>query len=63
VRIFSVDPGEMDTQMHALAMPNEDPSSLARPASVAARIAAMLEQPARAPNGSRLSATRWEAEP
>jgi NAD(P)-dependent dehydrogenase (short-subunit alcohol dehydrogenase family) len=61
VRVFSVDPGEMDTQMHALAMPDEDPSSLSRPASVAARIVEMLEQPGRAPNGSRLLASAWES--
>ena len=63
VRLFSVDPGEMDTEMHALAMPDEDPSSLAQPASVAARIAEMLEQPALAPNGARLSAPRWGEPP
>lgn len=31
VRVNSVDPGEMDTQMHALAMPEEDPSHYPRP--------------------------------
>jgi NAD(P)-dependent dehydrogenase (short-subunit alcohol dehydrogenase family) len=60
VRLFSVDPGEMDTAMHALAMPDEDPSTLARPEHVAARIIAMLEQPSRAPNGARLVAAHWK---
>jgi len=61
VRVFSVDPGEMDTVMHALAMPDEDRSALARPADVATRIVAMLEDAGRAPNGSRLQASHWSA--
>ena len=31
VRIFSVDPGEMNTKMHADAVPDADPSTLAEP--------------------------------
>lgn len=42
VRSFSVDPGEMDTQMHAAAIPDADPKTLARPEAVAARIAALI---------------------
>jgi NAD(P)-dependent dehydrogenase (short-subunit alcohol dehydrogenase family) len=61
VRVLSVDPGEMDTELHALAMPDEDRSALARPADVAARIIAMLEEPERAPNGARLIAAHWRA--
>lgn len=61
VRVFSVDPGEMDTEMHALAMPDEDRSALAQPEDVAARIVLMLEQPVRAPNGARLVASDWSA--
>jgi NAD(P)-dependent dehydrogenase (short-subunit alcohol dehydrogenase family) len=38
VRSIVVDPGEMDTQMHADAMPDADRSTLARPGEVAARI-------------------------
>lgn len=63
VRVLSIDPGEMDTDMHAAAMPDEDRSQLARPADVAARIVAMLEQPERAPNGARLVASHWSASP
>ena len=36
VRVLSVDPGDMDTPMHALAVPDADPASLKRP-EVAAR--------------------------
>lgn len=61
VRILAVDPGEMDTVMHAAAMPEADPASLQRPAEVARRIIAMIEHPERAPSGARLAAPQWEA--
>ena len=61
VRILAVDPGEMDTVMHADAVPDADRASLQRPDDVAARIIAMIETPARAPSGARLAAPRWEA--
>jgi NAD(P)-dependent dehydrogenase (short-subunit alcohol dehydrogenase family) len=38
VRFLTVDPGEMDTLMHAQAMPGADRSLLARPADAARRI-------------------------
>jgi NAD(P)-dependent dehydrogenase (short-subunit alcohol dehydrogenase family) len=60
VRVFAVDPGEMDTAMHAAAIPDADRASLQRPADVAARIVQMIEDPARAPGGARLEAPRWE---
>jgi len=60
VRVLSVDPGEMDTQMHADAMPEADRSTLADPAVVAARILEMIVDAERAPNGARLSAASWE---
>jgi NAD(P)-dependent dehydrogenase (short-subunit alcohol dehydrogenase family) len=60
VRVLSVDPGEMDTVMHADAVPDADRTQLARPADIAARIASMIEDPARAPHGARLVAPRWE---
>lgn len=54
VRFFSVDPGEMDTEMHAAAMPDADRSSLAKPREVAARIARMIGDADRVENGARL---------
>lgn len=42
VRFVAVDPGEMDTAMHAAAIPEADPSTLAQPAAVARRIAELL---------------------
>jgi len=37
-----------------------DPASLADPADVARRITDMIDDPARASSGSRLSASNWE---
>ncbi len=37
VRVVNVDPGEMDTRMHADAIPDADRATLADPARVAAR--------------------------
>lgn len=60
VRVLAVDPGEMDTRMHAAAVPDADPATLQRPADVAARIVEMIEDARRAPSGARLVAPRWE---
>ena len=43
VRVIAVDPGEMDTQMHADAIPDADRASLQRPEQVAAKIVALIE--------------------
>lgn len=59
VRFLSIDPGEMDTDMHAAAMPEADRSSLARPADVASKIANILASIDRVPNGARLVASSW----
>jgi NAD(P)-dependent dehydrogenase (short-subunit alcohol dehydrogenase family) len=59
VRFFSVDPGEMNTKMHADALPDADPVTLANPKDVAEIIAEMIEDEARAPNGSRLECSKW----
>ncbi len=42
VRVLVVDPGEMDTAMHAAAMPDADRATLARPEEVARRLAELL---------------------
>jgi NAD(P)-dependent dehydrogenase (short-subunit alcohol dehydrogenase family) len=60
VRVLAVDPGEMDTAMHAAAIPDADRAALQRPADVAARIVQMIEDPARAPTGARLVAPSWQ---
>ena len=60
VRVLAVDPGAMDTVMHAAAMPEADRAALQRPEEVAARIVQMIEDEGRAPTGARLVAPRWE---
>jgi NAD(P)-dependent dehydrogenase (short-subunit alcohol dehydrogenase family) len=60
VRMLSVDPGEMNTGMHADAIPDADPATLADPDEVAGRIVALLDDPVGAPSGSRVIAAKWE---
>jgi NAD(P)-dependent dehydrogenase (short-subunit alcohol dehydrogenase family) len=60
VRVISVDPGEMNTRMHAEAIPGADPSTLGDPAQVAARIMAMLRDAETAASGTRQVAASWE---
>lgn len=54
LRVFAVDPGEMDTDMHRAALPDADPTTLARPLDVASRIVAMIADDA--PGDTRRSA-------
>ena len=42
VRVLSVDPGDMDTPLHALAVPDADPATLKPPAEAARVIAALI---------------------
>jgi len=44
VRFVSIDPGEMDTQMHADAIPDADRASLASPVLVAKRMVDLLSR-------------------
>src|SRR6185436_3327475 len=44
VRVVALDPGDMDTPMHAAAIPDADPATLARPEDVAARVADLLRE-------------------
>jgi NAD(P)-dependent dehydrogenase (short-subunit alcohol dehydrogenase family) len=57
VRFFAIDPGEMDTKMHADAMPDADRTTLARPADVAARLVTLIRTAESIPNGARLVAS------
>jgi NAD(P)-dependent dehydrogenase (short-subunit alcohol dehydrogenase family) len=61
VRVLTVDPGEMRTQMHADAIPDADPASLADPATVAARIVSMVRGIDAIESGARALAARYEA--
>jgi NAD(P)-dependent dehydrogenase (short-subunit alcohol dehydrogenase family) len=60
VRFLSLDPGEMDTRMHADAMPDADRSTLFRPEDVARRIVDLLEADEPPPSGARLEAAALE---
>ena len=61
VRFLTVDPGEMNTRMHAEAVPSADPRSLAAPAAVASRMADLIEAPESWPSGSRVELASWRA--
>jgi len=59
VRFLSVDPGEMNTRMHAEAIPSADPRSLASPAEVAPRLADLIAAAELWPSGSRVDLASW----
>jgi NAD(P)-dependent dehydrogenase (short-subunit alcohol dehydrogenase family) len=59
VRFLSIDPGEMDTAMHAAAMPEADRSTLARPSDVAAWIASIVSSAETIESGRRVEASAW----
>lgn len=57
VRVVAIDPGEMNTRMHADAAPDADPTTLADPALVAAKIAGLVARAEAVPSGARLEAS------
>ncbi|HKC12221.1 MAG TPA: SDR family oxidoreductase [Vicinamibacteria bacterium] len=59
VRFLSVDPGEMNTGMHADAVPDADPASLHDPARVAERILVLIEHAESLADGSRVEVMSW----
>jgi NAD(P)-dependent dehydrogenase (short-subunit alcohol dehydrogenase family) len=59
VRVLTVDPGEMKTRMHADAIPDADPATLADPRDVARRIVAMIAQADSLPTGARVEVSSW----
>jgi NAD(P)-dependent dehydrogenase (short-subunit alcohol dehydrogenase family) len=59
VRFLTIDPGEMDTAMHADAMPDADRAALADPAAVAGRIADIVRHAEQIPSGARIEAASW----
>lgn len=63
VRVLAIDPGEMATKMHADAIPDADPATLADPALIAGRILDMLRRADAAPSGARLTAPEWKPAP
>ncbi len=55
VRVLNVDPGEMDTRMHADAIPDANRAELADPPRVAAEIVALLEADPGPTSGARIA--------
>ena len=49
VRVLALDPGDMDTELHAIALPDADPATLRRPESAARELADAIA--AALPNG------------
>jgi NAD(P)-dependent dehydrogenase (short-subunit alcohol dehydrogenase family) len=60
VRVLVVDPGEMDTAMHADAMPEADRAALAAPAAVAERFVDIIAHAATITPGRRVAAQGFE---
>ena len=63
VRVISVDPGEMNTRMHADAIPDADPALLLEPRVVAQHIVRLIRDGDALPNGARLVASAWAGSP
>jgi NAD(P)-dependent dehydrogenase (short-subunit alcohol dehydrogenase family) len=63
VRVLNVDPGEMDTAMHAEAMPAADRSKLAAADTVAERIVGLIAASDAIESGTRVEATRFGTAP
>src|SRR5262245_46313958 len=63
VRVLTVDPGEMNTRMHAEAMPEADPATLTDPAVIAARIVALVAEGSGSPSGARIAVAAGESYP
>jgi short-subunit dehydrogenase len=59
VRVVTVDPGEMDTRMHADAIPDADRSTLSSPQVAAAQILRLIRDGDALPNGARVEAAAW----
>lgn len=57
VRVLSIDPGEMNTDMHRDAVPDADPTTLLAPEVVARRLVRIFEDSTRYPSGTRTTAT------
>jgi len=56
VKLLAVDPGEMDTRMHAEAIPDADRGSLESPDRVAERIVRLVARDGTWRSGARLEA-------
>jgi NAD(P)-dependent dehydrogenase (short-subunit alcohol dehydrogenase family) len=62
VQFLSIDPGEMDTQMHADATPDANRSALAKPDDVAMQILEIIKRAGGIPNGRRVVVSAVEVQ-
>lgn len=60
VRVNAVDPGEMDTRMHVLALPDEDPSKYPKPEEVVRVFVYLASNKSRRVTGRKLMAQEFE---
>lgn len=60
VRVNAVDPGEMDTQMHALALPDENPSHYPKPDEVVDVFLYLASNKSRRVTGRKLEAQNFK---
>ena len=65
IRVLEHDPGNMDTPMHARALPDTDPATLKRPSQAAAEILALLAASMRGqdPSGAAPEAPQLQPQP
>ena len=56
VRIYALDPGDMDTAMHRAALPDDDPATLLDPATVAPALVDLVAGDLDVPSGARVRA-------
>ncbi len=63
VRMYAVDPGDMDTAMHHAAIPDADPAVLGRPEDVAEAFVRLIGRAPALPAGARLEARALPAMP
>jgi NAD(P)-dependent dehydrogenase (short-subunit alcohol dehydrogenase family) len=61
VRVNSVDPGDMATAMHAAALPDDDPATLARPGERTEIFIRLAEPEPTGPSGERFEAADFPA--
>lgn len=62
IRFASADPGDMDTPLHAQALPDADPATLKRPAEAARELTALLEDALATRDRDRMAANAASAD-
>jgi NAD(P)-dependent dehydrogenase (short-subunit alcohol dehydrogenase family) len=58
IRVISVDPGDMDTALHAIAVPDADPSALKRPEAAARELVGIIADVASRPGATSIESVQ-----